>query len=254
MKPLAALMLFLAVSTTTTTTTVVMAFAPTTTTLRSTTTTTTTKLSSPFFTTLQVPLSTTTTSLSERNPYNYNEGQSPWGLKTNGEIWNGRVAMVRFNRFEFDDNDSLVGQNPKLEAQTVGNTACGQEDLQNKQTKDKKSVECLVSGRARFGLCIYISPLIIFSSCFVFSFPSRVCVCVCVCVLFPKMGGRLSSCLSPLQNLSIIVDTVIRHYIITAIYPLDFDLVWSIHLSMDQSIHEIIDGLHLDLSSRINYR
>ena len=36
-----------------------------------------------------------TTQLMARNPYNYNEGQSPWGLKKNGEIWNGRVAMVR---------------------------------------------------------------------------------------------------------------------------------------------------------------
>ena len=36
-----------------------------------------------------------TTQLMARNPFNYNEGQSPWGLKKNGEIWNGRVAMVR---------------------------------------------------------------------------------------------------------------------------------------------------------------
>ena len=26
--------------------------------------------------------------------WNFNEGQSPWGLKKNGEIWNGRVAQV----------------------------------------------------------------------------------------------------------------------------------------------------------------
>lgn len=33
-------------------------------------------------------------SLSERR-WNFNEGQSPWGLKKNAEIWNGRVAQVR---------------------------------------------------------------------------------------------------------------------------------------------------------------
>lgn len=35
----------------------------------------------------------TTTRLSERQ-WNFNEGQSPWGLKKNAEIWNGRVAQV----------------------------------------------------------------------------------------------------------------------------------------------------------------
>jgi hypothetical protein len=33
--------------------------------------------------------------LQERR-WNFNEGQSPWGLKRNAEIWNGRVAQVRF--------------------------------------------------------------------------------------------------------------------------------------------------------------
>ena len=39
------------------------------------------------------------TMLMAENPYNYNEGQSPWGLKKNGEIWNGRVAMVGTRSF-----------------------------------------------------------------------------------------------------------------------------------------------------------
>jgi len=41
------------------------------------------------------PLSiATTTTLAERR-WNFNEGQSPWGMKENAEIWNGRVAQVR---------------------------------------------------------------------------------------------------------------------------------------------------------------
>ncbi|KAL7581633.1 hypothetical protein ACA910_022184 [Epithemia clementina (nom. ined.)] len=28
--------------------------------------------------------------------WNFNEGQSPWGLKKNAEIWNGRVAQMAF--------------------------------------------------------------------------------------------------------------------------------------------------------------
>jgi hypothetical protein len=32
--------------------------------------------------------------LQERR-WNFNEGQTPWGLKRNAEIWNGRVAQVR---------------------------------------------------------------------------------------------------------------------------------------------------------------
>jgi hypothetical protein len=34
------------------------------------------------------------TALSGRK-WNFNEGQAPWGLKQNAEIWNGRVAQVR---------------------------------------------------------------------------------------------------------------------------------------------------------------
>ena len=47
----------------------------------STTTTTTTDIAS------------STTRLSERK-WNFNEGQSPWGMKKNAETWNGRVAQV----------------------------------------------------------------------------------------------------------------------------------------------------------------
>jgi hypothetical protein len=32
--------------------------------------------------------------LSERR-WNFNDGQAPWGMKKNAEIWNGRVAQVR---------------------------------------------------------------------------------------------------------------------------------------------------------------
>jgi hypothetical protein len=35
------------------------------------------------------------TQLSERR-WNFNEGQSPWGMKANAETWNGRVAQVAF--------------------------------------------------------------------------------------------------------------------------------------------------------------
>mmetsp|Transcript_17835 Transcript_17835/g.36656 ORF Transcript_17835/g.36656 Transcript_17835/m.36656 type:complete len:140 (+) Transcript_17835:111-530(+) len=35
------------------------------------------------------------TQLSERR-WNFNEGQSPWGMKTNAETWNGRVAQIAF--------------------------------------------------------------------------------------------------------------------------------------------------------------
>lgn len=34
------------------------------------------------------------TQLFERQ-WNFNEGQSPWGMKINAETWNGRVAQVR---------------------------------------------------------------------------------------------------------------------------------------------------------------
>eukprot|EP00538_Stauroneis_constricta_P014016 CAMPEP_0119567642 /NCGR_PEP_ID=MMETSP1352-20130426/36526_1 /TAXON_ID=265584 /ORGANISM="Stauroneis constricta, Strain CCMP1120" /LENGTH=129 /DNA_ID=CAMNT_0007616919 /DNA_START=87 /DNA_END=473 /DNA_ORIENTATION=- len=36
-----------------------------------------------------------TTTLNERR-WNFNEGQSPWGLKQNAEKWNGRVAQMAF--------------------------------------------------------------------------------------------------------------------------------------------------------------
>lgn len=36
-----------------------------------------------------------TTQLSERR-WNFNEGQSPWGMKMNAETWNGRVAQIAF--------------------------------------------------------------------------------------------------------------------------------------------------------------
>lgn len=39
---------------------------------------------------------TTTTQLAERQ-WNFNEGRSPWGLKKNAEIWNGRLAQVNHN-------------------------------------------------------------------------------------------------------------------------------------------------------------
>lgn len=33
--------------------------------------------------------------LAERQ-WNFNDGQAPWGLKKNAEIWNGRVAQMAF--------------------------------------------------------------------------------------------------------------------------------------------------------------
>ncbi|EED92386.1 sep-like protein [Thalassiosira pseudonana CCMP1335] len=38
---------------------------------------------------------TSATALSERQ-WNFNSGRSPWGLKKNAEIWNGRVAQMAF--------------------------------------------------------------------------------------------------------------------------------------------------------------
>lgn len=38
-------------------------------------------------------IAVTSTQLFERQ-WNFNEGRSPWGLKKNAEIWNGRVAQV----------------------------------------------------------------------------------------------------------------------------------------------------------------
>ena len=41
------------------------------------------------------PLAFSTTALSERR-WNFNDGQGPFGLKKNAEIWNGRVAQMAF--------------------------------------------------------------------------------------------------------------------------------------------------------------
>lgn len=38
---------------------------------------------------------TTSSSLNERR-WNFNDGQSPWGMKKNAEIWNGRFAQMAF--------------------------------------------------------------------------------------------------------------------------------------------------------------
>lgn len=48
---------------------------------------------SPFVTTTTTATSSTSTQLQERQ-WNFNEGQGPFGLKKNAEIWNGRVAQV----------------------------------------------------------------------------------------------------------------------------------------------------------------
>ena len=47
----------------------------------------------PFSSTTPVDISST--QLSERQ-WNFNEGQSPWGMKQNAETWNGRVAQMAF--------------------------------------------------------------------------------------------------------------------------------------------------------------
>jgi outer membrane PBP1 activator LpoA protein len=44
----------------------------------------------------QMMTPSTSTQLHEKRTWNFNEGRSPWGLKNNAEIWNGRVAQVRF--------------------------------------------------------------------------------------------------------------------------------------------------------------
>jgi hypothetical protein len=41
------------------------------------------------------PAQITSTSLAERQ-WNFNNGRSPFGLKKNAEIWNGRVAQMAF--------------------------------------------------------------------------------------------------------------------------------------------------------------
>jgi len=38
----------------------------------------------------------TTTSLEMGRQWNFNKGRSPWGLKKNAEIWNGRIAQLSF--------------------------------------------------------------------------------------------------------------------------------------------------------------
>lgn len=41
--------------------------------------------------------SNSATALSEKKrQWNFNSGRSPWGLKKNAEIWNGRVAQMAF--------------------------------------------------------------------------------------------------------------------------------------------------------------
>jgi disulfide bond formation protein DsbB len=42
-----------------------------------------------------VATTSSSTQLAERQ-WNFNEGRSPWGLKKNAEIWNGRLAQMAF--------------------------------------------------------------------------------------------------------------------------------------------------------------
>jgi hypothetical protein len=46
------------------------------------------------------PTSTLFATKREGRQWNFNEGQGPWGLKKNAEIWNGRLAQVRNHRCE----------------------------------------------------------------------------------------------------------------------------------------------------------
>ena len=46
--------------------------------------------------TIPSPSISSTTALSEGRQWNFNNGRSPWGLKKNAEIWNGRVAQMAF--------------------------------------------------------------------------------------------------------------------------------------------------------------
>lgn len=48
--------------------------------------------------------SPSSTALAERR-WNFNDGQSPWGMKKNAETWNGRVAQVRLG---FDTGSMLM--------------------------------------------------------------------------------------------------------------------------------------------------
>jgi hypothetical protein len=52
-----------------------------------------TSLSTTITTTKTTTIASSTTRLSERK-WNFNEGQSPWGMKQNAETWNGRIAQV----------------------------------------------------------------------------------------------------------------------------------------------------------------
>jgi hypothetical protein len=47
----------------------------------------------PYATTRQQQQQQSVSALQERR-WNFNEGQSPWGLKKNAEVWNGRYAQV----------------------------------------------------------------------------------------------------------------------------------------------------------------
>ena len=46
--------------------------------------------------TIPNPSISSATALSEGRQWNFNNGRSPWGLKKNAEIWNGRVAQMAF--------------------------------------------------------------------------------------------------------------------------------------------------------------
>ena len=46
--------------------------------------------------TIPSPSISSATALSEGRQWNFNNGRSPWGLKKNAEIWNGRVAQMAF--------------------------------------------------------------------------------------------------------------------------------------------------------------
>lgn len=49
----------------------------------------------PLARTATTPIVSSSTQLHERQ-WNFNEGQGPFGLKRNAEIWNGRVAQMAF--------------------------------------------------------------------------------------------------------------------------------------------------------------
>jgi hypothetical protein len=80
-RSLPAALLFLVVSTSAFTTAPSSKFQP------ATSAATGRSFSAPFVARKQV------TALQERR-WNFNEGSSPWGLKANAEIWNGRFAQV----------------------------------------------------------------------------------------------------------------------------------------------------------------